>query len=103
MIGDRNQKNLSLLLSLLFVTELEMGYDPTVHRIMFKDKIRYVYNLTQESRRDAAFLNDQNNLQPPDCVHQWEEDAGMEGDPSYWLGRVKRERRQRSCIKRCLA
>jgi len=55
MIGDRNQKNLSLLLSLLFVTELEMGYDPTVHRIMFKNKICYVYNLTQESSETLHF------------------------------------------------
>ena len=52
---------------------------------------------------DVIFSNDCNDLQPPDCVHQLEEDAGMEGDSSYWLGRVRRERRQRSCIERCLA
>ena len=32
-----------------------MGYDPTVHRIMFKNKIRYVYDLTQESGETLHF------------------------------------------------
>jgi len=32
-----------------------MEYDPTVHRIIFEDKIRYVYDLTQESGETLHF------------------------------------------------
>ena len=101
------RKFITVLLSLLFATELEMGFDPTVHRIMFKGKIRYVYKLTPKGiRRDAwaaVFSNDCNNLQPSHCVHQWEEDTCMEGNSSYWHGWLRRDRWQRSCIKRRLA
>jgi len=37
------------------LSELEMGYDPTVHRIIFKDKIHYVYDLTHESGETLHF------------------------------------------------
>ena len=41
-----------------------MGYDPTVHRIMFEDKIRYVYDLTQESGETLHFRTTATILNP---------------------------------------
>ena len=32
-----------------------MGYDPTVHRIIFEDRIHYVYDLTHESGESLHF------------------------------------------------
>jgi len=50
------KKFVTVFLSLLFATELEMGFDPTVHRIMFKDKIRYVYELTSKEPSGTLYL-----------------------------------------------
>jgi len=33
-----------------------MGYDPTVHRILFKDKIRYVYELTPKESSETLYF-----------------------------------------------
>ena len=50
------RKFVTVLLSLLFATELEMGFDPTVHRIMFKDKIHYVYELTSKEPSETLYF-----------------------------------------------
>jgi len=42
------RKFVRVISSLLFATELEMGFDPTVHRIDVKGKTRYVYELTPQ-------------------------------------------------------
>jgi len=50
------RKFVTVILSLLFATELEMGYDPTVHSIMFEDKIRYVYELTPKESGETLYF-----------------------------------------------
>ena len=50
MISDRIQGNLSL-----YSLRTGDGLDPTVHRIIFEDKIRYVYDLTHESGETLHF------------------------------------------------
>ncbi|KAF7762407.1 hypothetical protein Agabi119p4_9000 [Agaricus bisporus var. burnettii] len=37
-----------VFLSLLYATREEIGYDPTVHRVLHKDKIQYVYEVVSE-------------------------------------------------------
>jgi len=49
------KKFVRVILSLLFATELEMGFDPTVHRIDVQGKTCYVYELTQESGETLYF------------------------------------------------
>jgi len=33
-----------------------MGYDPTVHRILFEDKIHYVYELTPKDSSETLYF-----------------------------------------------
>ena len=100
MISDRIQGNLSLYSLCNQTGDGVWSYCPP-HHIRRQDPL--CLRLDSRVRQDVAFSNDKNDLQPPDCVHQQEEDVGIEGDPSYWLGWLTRERQQRSCIKRCLA
>jgi len=50
------RKFVTVLLSLVFATELEIGYDPTVYRILFENKIRYVYELTPKDSSETLYF-----------------------------------------------